>query len=390
MPPAPVPFLLSSPGRAFKRRTVGFWRETFLGLPPKVEALPVNLASPWAEPNNLMPAIVGELWDFPVELVTPEIALRVPEVNRALQAHQALVAPLKMSVYRDDTEAADQPFWVSSSASGIPRYITWTGVVKDLYLHGQAVLGAELDAFGTVRDFIHVPRQNWDVDKETGQVIIDPTVIPAIYRQRAIWIPLGSNGLLTDGIDSIRQARKLELSRQKRIDTPPAATELHVTEAKFDEMTADEKEALAKSYAANRTKHAVSVTPSYLQVIDHNGQSVDLFEAGMNSLRLQLAMHAGVPASFLEAGKEGGSSGEMSYTNENGKASELWVFGSARFAYAILARLSLDDVVGPNAEVRADLSDFMVPTPDQLSAESPVTAEDPEPVEAPEPPATEE
>lgn len=358
-----------------------------MGMPAKVEALPTSLVSPWAEPNNLMPAIVGAMWDFPVELVTPEIALRVPEVNRALQAHQALVAPLKMSVYTDGEEAADQPFWVTNSASGIPRYITWTGVVKDLFLHGVAVLGAELDAFGLVRDFIHVPRANWDINNETRMVEIDPAAVPAQYRQRAILIHLGSNGLLTDGIDSIRQARKLELSRQKRIDTPPAATELHITDVIHDSMTDEELEALANEYAASRHKHAVSITPSYIQVIDHNGQPVDLFEAGMNSLRLQLAMHAGVPASFLEAGKEGGSSGEMSYSNENNKPSELWMFGSARFAYAILSRLSLDDVVGPNAEVRADLSDFMIPTPAQLSAESPVTAE---PEETPEPPVTEE
>ena len=351
---------------------MGYFREVILGLPPKVSSLPANLTSPWADPNNLMPAIVGTLWDFPDELVTSEIALRVPEVNRALQAHQALVSPLKFLVYKDGVEA-DQPFWVTNTDSGIAPFIRWNGVVKDLFLHGAAVLGAELDAFGLPRDLIHVPRAHWNIDKDTGTVVIDPNVIPAQYRQRAIYIPLGSNGLLADGIDSIRQARKLESARQKRIDTPPAATELHITDTSRDEMTAEERADLAQSYATNRNKYAVSVTPSYLDVKDHNGQKVDLFEEGMNSLRLQLAMHSGVPASFLEAGKEGGTPGQMSYTNENGKSSELWVFGSAKFAYAITARLSLDDVVGPNAEVRADLSDFVVPSPSQLSPESPVT-----------------
>ncbi|WP_341941734.1 hypothetical protein [Microbacterium sp. LWH10-1.2] len=328
-----------------------------------------------------MPAIVGDLWDFPTEIVTPEIALRVPEVNRALQAHQALVAPLKFVVYRDGVEAEDQPLWISNSASGISPFIRWNGVVRDLFLHGSAVLGCELDAFGLPRDMIHIPREHWEINRETGQVEADPAVIPARYRQRLIYVPLGSNGLLVDGIDSIRQARKLEHSRQARIDAPPAATELHLTDTLHDEMTREEKEALADNYSASRKKHAVSVTPSYIEVKEHNGQAVDLFEAGMNSLRLQLAMHTGVPASFLEAGKEGGSAGQMTYTNENNKASELWVFGSARFAYAITAALSMDSVVGPNAEVRADLSDFMVPTPSELSPESPVTApEQPSPV----------
>ncbi|WP_133177896.1 hypothetical protein [Microbacterium testaceum] len=338
---------------------------------------PTNLGivSPWADPNSLSRAIIGDFLDqAPSEIITPDLALRVPEVNRALQAHTALVAPLKYSVWRDGVEV-EQPLWVNNSASGIPPFMRWTGCVKDLFLFGWALLGAELGADGLPVDLIHVPRDLWDMDSD-GKVQVKESV-PANYTQRLILIQLGSNGLLTDGIDSIRQARKLEHARQARLDTPPAATELHVTDKQYDEMQPEEMAALAKNYAEQRNKHAVSVTPSYLEVKDHQDSQVDLFESGMNSLRLQLAMHSGVPANFLEAGKEGGSNGQMTYTNENGKASELWVFGSARFAYAITARLSMDDVVGPNAEVRADLSEFMVSAPDNvLTAESPVEIED--------------
>ncbi len=368
---------------------MGIWNQlgaALLGIPASVETLPTNLVSPWAEPNNLMPAIVGALWDVPDEVITPEVALKVPEINRALQAHQALVAPLKLEVYRDGERLQEQPYWVTNTDSGIPRYITMHGVVRDQFLHGAAVLGCELDAFGLVRDFIHIPRKHWDINSDTGKVEADETVIPAVYRQRLIYIPLGSNGLLTDGIDSVRQARKLEHARQARLDAPPPGTTLTINGETYAGMTKEERAAMAKDYTANRKTHQVSILPESVKVDHGKDGTLDLFEQGMNSLRIHLAQHAGVPASFLDAGKEGGSAGQMSYTNENGKASELWVFGSARFAYAILARLSLDDVVGPNAEVRADLSDFMVPTPDQLSAESPVTAE-PEPVEAVEPPA---
>lgn len=358
---------------------MGFLNWLRFGTPLTAAALPTNLVSPYAEPNTLSPAVIfsQEFGVAAEAVVTPEVALRVPEVNRALQAHTALVAPLKFEVYRDGERSEEQPFWTTNSASGISPYVRNVGLNHDLFFYGAAVCGAELDAFGLVRDFIHVPRSHWDINKQTGMVEISPE-IPANYRQRVIYIPLGTSGLLADGVDSIRQARKLELARQKRLDAPPASTNLQVTDPKYDEMTKEEKAELSRSYSENRTKFAVSVTPSYMKVEDKNGQSVDLFEAGMNSLRLQLAMHTGLPASFLEAGKEGGGNGEMSYTNENGKASELWVFGSARYAYAITARLSMDDVVGPNAEVRADLSDFMVPTPDQLSAESPVTAPEPE------------
>lgn len=331
-----------------------------------------DIVSPFAPASHFVAAMVtdwvGEQKDDGTTTVTEELALRVPEVNRALQAHQALVAPLKYNRHAQDGSEAEQPGWVAGSASGISPFIRWNGVVRDLFLHGWACLGGRKEDGDLPDDFIHVPRSMWSVDTSTGAVTIDESV-PAAYRTPYL-IPLGSAGLLTDGVDSVRQARKLELARQRRIDAPPAATELHIKEAARDEMTDDEKATLAKGYAENRRKYAVAVTPSYLEVKDHANDSVDLFESGMNSLRLQLAMHCGVPASFLEAGKEGGSAGEMTYTNENGKASELWVFGSARFAYAILGRLSMDDIAGEGHEIRADLSEFLMTPSTELSAET--------------------
>lgn len=358
---------------------MGFLNWLRFGTPLTAAALPTNLASPYAEPNTLSPAVIfsQEFGVAAEAVVTPEVALRVSEVNRALQAHTALVAPLKFEVYRDGERSEEQPFWTTNSASGISPYVRNVGLIRDLFFYGAAVCGAELDAFGLVRDLIHVPREYWDINKTTGMVEVSPE-IPANYRQRVIYIPLGTNGLLTDGVDSIRQARKLENARQVRLDAPPPGITIKITKDEHSRMTPEERKAVAVGYARNRREIGVSVISDDVTVEDSKAGELDLFEQGMNSLRLQLAMHTGLPASFLEAGKEGGSSGEMSYTNENGKASELWVFGSARYAYAITARLSMDDVVGPNAEVRADLSDFMVPTPDQLSAESPVTAPEPE------------
>jgi myo-inositol-1-phosphate synthase len=82
------------------------------------------------------------------------------------------------------------------------------------------------------------------VDKE-GNITVDPS-IPAQFRQRIIFVPLGTNGLLVDGIDSVRQARKLELARQSRLDAPPAATELHITDATKDEIVAAIKQSGAE------------------------------------------------------------------------------------------------------------------------------------------------
>ena len=97
---------------------------------------------------------------------------------------------------------------------------------------------------------------------------------------------------------------------------------------------------------------------------------LDLFESAKNSLRLELAMHGGVPAAFVEGGKEGGANGEMNYQGVGGPTAQLWTYGSAEYAHAIAAALSGDDVVGAGAEVRADLAHISGPAPTSIDPEA--------------------
>lgn len=345
---------------------MGVW--SFLTGAPRAAYAPNSqpvLASPLSSSDSLEQAIVTDFFgELPSEVVTVEVASRVPEIKKALVAHQSLVSPLRFEKYVGGQRAEFQPYWVSSCGyKGVSRLINMKLLVAELFWHGQAVLGARLDTEGNVYDWVTIPRKLWTLNPETSEIEIDPS-IPAEFRMRAIYVPFGENGVMADGIDSIRQARKLELARQARLDSPPAATELHITDPNRDEMSSKEKEKLARDYSKNRAKYAVAVTPSYLDVKERgtSGQ-LDLFESAKNSLRLELAMHGGVPASYVEGGKEGGAGGQMTYQNVNGEPSEIWTFGSARFAQAIAAALSGGDVVGPNAEVRFDASVFAIPAP---------------------------
>lgn len=330
-----------------------------------VSPAPSALASPLASSDSLEAALVTDFFgELPSEVITQEVAGRVPEIKKALTAHQALVSPLRFEKYAAGERVSAQPYWVGACGyRGTSRLIALKMLVAELFWHGEAVLAARLDTEGNVYDWVAIPRKLWRYNPETSSFDLDPS-LPAEYRMRAIYVPLGENGVLVDGVDSIRQARKLELARQARLDAPPAATELHITDPARDEMTPKEREKLARSYSQNRSKYSVAVTPSYVEVKERgiSGQ-LDLFESAKNSLRLELAMHGAVPASFVEGGREGGSAGQMTYQNENGQPSEVWQFGSARFAYAIAAALSGDDVVGPNAEVRFDASALAVPAP---------------------------
>lgn len=324
--------------------------------------------------DSLAQAIVGDIiGHLPKEAVTRDTAPRVPELKRALKAHQALVSPLRFEQWTPGAEKPNdlQPYWVSScNYPGMSRHIAYKKLVEELFWEGFGVLACRLATDGNVWDWVPVPRHLWKMDLQTQAITLDPS-IPAEYRMRIVLVPLGANGVLIDGVDAIRQARKLEAARQSRLDAPPAATELHVTDARFDGMTKTEKEQLATGYVETRAKHSVSVTPSYIEVKERgiSGQ-LDLFESAKNSLRLELAMHGGVPASFVEGGKEGGANGQMTYQGVGGPTAELWTFGSAEYALAIAAALSGDDVVGEGAEVRADLTPISGPAPTSIDPEA--------------------
>ncbi|WP_251586827.1 hypothetical protein [Microbacterium hydrocarbonoxydans] len=332
------------------------------------------LASPYSG-DHLAQAIVGDYFgQLPGELIDRPIARRVPEVRRALAAHQALVTKLRFEKYAAGTPAAraeNQPYWVSScDYPGMSRWLAVKQLVEELYFEGFGVLGCRLDTEGLVYDWITIPRNLWSIDHETQAITIDKAV-PAEFRMRAVVVPLGSSGILTDGIDSIRQARKIEIARQARLDSPPAATELHVNDSSYDGMELDETRALIQNYKEGRKNSSISVTPSYIDVIERGiSGSLDLFEEAKNSVRIDLAMHAGVPLNFVGASKEGGGSGNVQYQNVNGETSELWMFGSSEYAVAIAAALSADVVVGEGAEVRADASAFVVPAPLSIDPEA--------------------
>lgn len=319
--------------------------------------------------DSLQQAIVGDvIGRLPDETIDRVTAARVPELKRALKGHQALVAPLRFEKFVNGQKVPAQPYWVAScNYLGMSRHIAIKKLVEELYWEGFGVLGCRLATDDTVWDWVPIPRHLWSMDPVTQRVTLHDS-IPAEYRMRIVLVPLGAGGVMADGVDSIRQARKLEKARQTRLAAPPAATELHITDAAYDEMKRSEKEKLATSYVETRAKHSVSVTPSYIEVKERgvSGQ-LDLFEDAKNSLRLELAMHGGVPASFVEGGKEGS---DLSYSNEQDRQSEMWTYGSAEYAYAIAAALSGDDVVGEGAEVRADLSHFSVPAPTSIDPEA--------------------
>jgi hypothetical protein len=345
---------------------VGFWRELFLGPTPIAPAI----LSPYSPSDTLQTFALSEALGADlasVNAVTRETALRIPAVKRSHDIVCGVLARMPWRQYAGDAELAKQPEWLTNSKSGVsPRNLRW-GVASDLFLGGWAVIGFELDADKRPIDALHIPAGWWSPDPAAGGFKIDPRIDPR-YSQLVVAISLGygSNGMLVDGFDTIQQSRLVEQAYSDRIENPIPSTDLTIAADRWDGWSKTEREEFRRLWIAGRSAAggSVALKPDWVTANYSGAIPTDLFESGRNAVRLDIANHAGIPASLLEGSKHGGSSGEMSYSNETDRRNELWDFGLAKYADAIEARLSLDDVCPTGESIRVDTSNYLsVPTP---------------------------
>lgn len=336
-------------------------------------ALP--LVTPFAPQDHLVEVVANDLWpehDTP-KTVTRDTALRIPAVKRAHDIHCSVLSRLPWRQYEGDAEVTDQPGWLVNSRTGTgPRQLRW-GVTSDLFIGGWAAIGFTMASPGQPVDALHIPLGMWTVD-ERGRVEADER-IPAQYRDLIIAIPLGygSNGMLTDARDSLIAARSIEAAYRDRVDNPIPATDIELSKEYWAAWGPEEREKFRQKYIANRKAEngAVSLRPEYAKPNYSGAIQTELFESARNGVRLDIANHAGIPASLLEGSRQGGGT-DIKYSGVNNGAdrNELWDFGLDKYASAIDDRLSLDDVCPSGQSIRVDASRYLtapMPTTPQTS-----------------------
>lgn len=343
-------------------------REVQAALPASTNAT-TGILSPWAPPSSFvalaLEEALGGLKDRP-EVITREVALKIPGVKRAHGIACSTFAGIPFFQNDNDQRTKDQPRWLVNSDSGVSPYHRAFGMASDWFFNGWTCLGFTAD----MTDALHIPFGMWNVDPATGAVVVESEDIDAKYKAHLVAIPLGygENGLLVDGVDTLRQARRIEASYSDRLDNPTPLTVLRVPLAIWNGWTEDERQTFRDTFVKNRQgkNGATAVYPNEWS-IDMPGQTpVDLYETGRNAVRLDIANHTSTPASMLEGVRQGGSGGgtEMRYqgVGEGGVArSEFWDFGlPKRMVAAFEARLSLDDVSPAGLSIRADLSSVLV------------------------------
>lgn len=357
---------------------MGIWSKDFwLGwgttAPTSSPTQQLTIQSPWAPTDALTTFALDEALKGALETsgeMTRDMALRIPGVKRAHDILCAIAAGMPYYEMDGDQRVADQPRWLTSSRSGVSPYHRWFGVASDQFMTGWACLGFTAHpADDPDADALHIPFGMWGIDTEDGNRVKPTTAarFPAEYAAHMVAIPLGygSNGMLNDGIDTLRQARFVEEAYEDRIENPVALTIMTIQGDRYDQMSREKRRELRRDWAEGRKASSIGMTPDYVK-IDTAGQiATDLYESARNASRLDLANHAGVPASLIEATRQGGGGGQdVRYSNDETARNELYDFGAAKYVRAVEARLSLDDVCLPGRSIRADLSSFMAtPSP---------------------------
>lgn len=345
--------------------------EPRLTAPPVVQ--PLGIASPWTPQDTLvrfaLDDALGGLLSESVAM-TRDIALRIPGVKRAHGLHVGMFAELPFYEMNGNERVTDQPAWLTNSASGVSPYHRMYGLGSDLFFNGWGCLGFTAD----MTDCLHVPFGLWSV-RDDGTIAVDERQIPEKYRARPVAIPVGygENGLLNDGLDTLREARQIEAAYVDRLNNPVPLTVLGIPLDTWQGWTEEERKSYRDQYVTGRKANngavALKVSEFPIEFPDAATNGVDLFESGRNAVRLDIANHTSTPAGILEGVRQGGSGGgtEIRYSGvQNGAGRhELWDYGLAkRFTLAFEARMSLDDIVPSGRSIRADLTTVVtIPSP---------------------------
>lgn len=340
--------------------------------------MPIAVASPWQPSDALLQITVDQLIASEMTQglvpITRDIALRVPGIKRAHGVHVTMFAETIFNLTdQAGVPVAEQPQWlVNAKESGVSPYHRKFGIGSDLFFNGWAAIGFNDDPL-VATDSLHIPFGAWSVNADRT-ISVEESIVPAAFRRHVVAIPLGygENGLLVDGIDTIREARLIESAYMDRLENPIPLTILGIPREVWESWTATERKEYRDQYAAARKAGGGAVALKVAEFpIDFPGETeANLYESGRNAVRLDIANHTSSPASLIEGVRQGGSGGgtEMRYqgVGEGGASrSDLWEFGLAkRFVNAFEARLSMDDVSPEDHSIRGDRAHVVaIPAP---------------------------
>lgn len=310
---------------------------------------PNAIASPLSSGDILAPVFAG--LDMPSldGAVTRDMAMAVPALARARTLICSTIAGVPL-VSVDDSGDDDgrTPDYIETTYGDVSPYHRMLWTIDDLFFHGWSLWAVERDNHGLVIDAARVPFEMWSLDQD-GNVLVDGQ--PARADDVCL-IPGISEGILTTGRSSIAQAHQLLRAAARAADNPSAQVELHQTNDA--PMIEEDVDRLIARWARARAGEngGVAYTSNGIEVKEHGASSEHLLIEGRNAAAVDIARHANLPATMVDATLSGSS---LSYQNTAARMSELVTFGLSPLMNAVAARLSQNDMTAPNIRLRFDL-----------------------------------
>ncbi|MER0093592.1 phage portal protein [Corynebacterium sp. KPL2838] len=310
---------------------------------------PNAIASPLSSGDILAPVFAG--LDMPSldGAVTRDMAMAVPALARARTLICSTIAGVPLvSVDKSGDDDGRTPDYIETTYGDVSPYHRMLWTIDDLFFHGWSLWAVERDNHGLVIDAARVPFEMWSLDQD-GNVLVDGQ--PARADDVCL-IPGISEGILTTGRSSIAQAHQLLRAAARAADNPSAQVELHQTNDA--PMTEEDVDRLIARWARARAGEngGVAYTSNGIEVKEHGASSEHLLIEGRNAAAVDIARHANLPATMVDATLSGSS---LSYQNTAARMSELVTFGLSPLMNAVAARLSQNDMTAPNIRLRFDL-----------------------------------
>ena len=309
------------------------------------------ISSPWSS-GTLTRVLWSDIFGGDFAPVDRSDAMQVPAIVKARGLIAGTLARQPLAAFRGATklEGTDAPTWLYRTSSGQSPYQRMLWTIDDLIFGGTSLWTVERDTHGHVINALRVPPEWWEVTADLeilvyGKPAEDGSVLLFEGPQ---------DGLLEIARTDIRAARDMAAAWSARVKSPVPLVELHQTEDVPLEQDEIDK-SVSDWESARAAGGATGFTPYGLEVNVHGTASTDLFVAGRNASRLDIANYLQVPATLLEGSM---ATASLTYSTETGKRNELVDYSLSYWAAPIEARLSLDDVVTAGTRVAFDLTYF--------------------------------
>jgi hypothetical protein len=348
-----------------------------------------GIASPWAGTNSLHTVVWSDIFgQLDVQPLTRAEAMRVPAVARSRHVICSTIARDPWRFYRGDTPIGETSFLDRTDVPVSPFHRdTWTA--DDLYFYGwscwQRDVNSAPDANGRVLPLVvsRIPIDRWYLERDTGRVFIhkpDPVnpLITSLQPARAdeiILIPGPTEGLLIDGVDSVRHAADLHRAANRAARHPSAYLALSQPEGavplkrRSDDPNEVTAETVVRDWAGAREGENGGVaflgqlTAQELGTFDQH-----LVIEGRNAAAVDIARHSSLPADLIDATVAAAS---LQYSTSKDNDRRAVDFGTGFYMGAMSARMSLDDVCPRGQRAAFDLEEWLktdAPAPGQTAA----------------------